>query len=68
MKKNMGFLDRGLRIMLAVTFSVLYLTDVITGSAGVVVMVFSSVLLATSVVGFCPLYLPFRLKTCRVPK
>jgi len=68
MKKNMGTADRTIRTILAVVFAVLYFTDVITGTLGIVLMVLAAVFLLTSFISFCPLYAPFGLKTCAVEK
>ena len=63
MKKNMGNLDRILRVLVAVLFVVLYFTKVITGTWGIVLLVLAGVFVLTSLVSFCPLYLPFGIKT-----
>ena len=64
MKKNMGKADRIIRLLLAIVFSSLYLTGVITGTLGLVLMILAVVFLLTSLVSFCPLYAPFGLSTC----
>ncbi len=68
MKKNMGNLDRILRILVAVLFVVLYFTEVITGTWGIVILVLAGVFVLTSLISFCPLYLPFGIKTSRQPR
>jgi len=68
MKKNMGTADRTIRTILAVVVAVLYFTNVITGTLGIVLMVLAAVFLLTSVISFCPLYAPFGLKTCPAEK
>ena len=68
MKKNMGTADRTIRTILAVVVAVLYFTNVITGTLGIMLMVLAAVFLLTSVVSFCPLYAPFGLKTCPAEK
>jgi hypothetical protein len=65
MKKNMGRNDRLLRVGIVAVISTLYLTDVIGGTLGTVLMVLSGISLLTAVAGFCPLYVPFGLNTCR---
>ena len=64
----MGTADRTIRTILAVVFAVLYFTNVITGTLGIVLMVLAAVFLLTSFISFCPLYAPFGLKTCPVEK
>ena len=63
MKKNMGIADRIIRLILAVLVAVLFFTDVITGTLGIVLLVIAGIFLVTSIVGTCPLYLPFSLNT-----
>jgi hypothetical protein len=63
MKKNMGTLDRGLRVLIAVAIVALYFTNVITGALGIGLLVLAGVFVLTSVISFCPLYLPFGIRT-----
>lgn len=63
MKKNMGTIDRTLRVLLAVAVGVLWYTGTISGTVAIVLGVISIILIATSLVGSCPLYLPFGLST-----
>lgn len=65
MKKNMGSTDRIIRIILAIAFGVLYFTNVVTGTLGIVLLVLGIVFLLTSFISFCPLYLPFNISTCK---
>jgi hypothetical protein len=65
MKKNMGSMDKGIRILLAVLIAILYFTNQITGVAAMVLGIFAVVFLLTSVVGFCPLYAPLKLSTLK---
>ena len=68
MKKNVGNLDRVIRIILAVVISILYFTNVISGTSGLVLLVLAGIFLLTSFIGFCPLYAIFGLNTCPVKK
>lgn len=63
MKTNMGLVDRIVRSALAVVVLILYLAGQITGVAAVVLGILAVVFLATSVVAFCPLYLPLGIST-----
>jgi Protein of unknown function (DUF2892) len=56
MKKNIGFLDRIVRIILSVVFAALYFMQVITGTIGLILLIAGGVLLATALVDFCPIY------------
>lgn len=66
MKKNMGNTDRIIRIIVAAVFAALYFTGTVTGTFGMVLLVFGGVFLATSVISFCPLYTLVGLNTCSV--
>jgi hypothetical protein len=68
MKKNMGTADRIIRVIIAAIFVILYFTKVIAGTWGIVLLVLAGILLVTSLIGFCPLYVPCGLKTCRKKK
>jgi hypothetical protein len=63
MKKNMGTIDRVIRILVAVVFAVLYFTGVVTGTLGIVLLILGAVFVLTSIVSFCPLYFPFGFST-----
>ncbi len=64
MKKNMGTADRAVRVIIAVIIAALFFTGVISGTVGIVLLVLAGVFVLTSLVSFCPLYLPFGLSTC----
>lgn len=61
--QNMGMIDRGIRIAFAVAVAVLYFTGLINGWVALVLGIFAGIFLLTSLVGTCPLYLPFKLST-----
>lgn len=63
MPKNMGPVDRVIRFLFAVVVAALYFTGVIGGTLALVLGVLAAVLLLTSILGFCPLYLPFKFST-----
>lgn len=64
MKKNMGNLDRIIRIVVALVAAALYFANVLTGTMGIVALVVAVIFLLTSAVGFCPLYRLVGLSTC----
>jgi len=66
MKKNMGSIDRILRVIVAITFAILYFTGVVTGTWGIVMLAVAIVFLLTSLAGVCLLYLPFGIRTCKL--
>lgn len=63
MKQNMGNIDKAIRLIVAAAILILYFSDVITGTPGIVLLILAIIFLLTSFVGICPLYLPFRLST-----
>lgn len=64
MKKNMGMADRIIRFLIAAVIVVLYLTNVISGTLAIVLLVLAAIFVLTSFISFCPLYLPFGISTC----
>jgi hypothetical protein len=65
MKKNMGTADRIIRVIIAAIFITLYYNGIIGGVLGIVLIALSAIFVATSLISFCPLYLPFGLSTLR---
>lgn len=63
MKKNMGTIDKVIRILVAVVIAILFFTNVVTGTLGIVLLVFALVFVITSFISFCPLYFPFGINT-----
>ncbi|WP_282115732.1 YgaP family membrane protein [Cellulophaga baltica] len=55
MKKNMGTTDKTIRVLLAALIAVLYFTNVITGTLGIILLILAGVFVITSLVSFCPL-------------
>ncbi len=63
MNKNMGVVDRVLRLVIVAAVAVLYFTGVIHAALAIILGIVAVVFLLTSIVGTCPLYLPFKLST-----
>ena len=61
----MGNADRVIRLLVALVFLVLYFTNVITGTLGVILLVVAAIFLVTGIIGFCPLYVPFGFNTLK---
>lgn len=64
MKKNMGSADKIIRVIIALIFSVLYFTGTVSGTLGYILLALGAIFLLTSIISFCPLYLPFGINTC----
>jgi hypothetical protein len=65
MKTNMGSADRIIRVIIAAIIFTLYYVGIIPGTVGIVLIALAAIFLLTSLVSFCPLYLPFGLSTIR---
>lgn len=65
MKRNLSNLDRVIRFVLAALFAYLYFAGVVTGAAGIVLVVLAAVFLFTSIAAYCPLYAMFKLSTAK---
>lgn len=65
MKKNMGSADRVIRVILAAIVVVLYYSGLISGTTAIILLALAAVFVLTSLLSFCPLYLPFGLSTLR---
>ncbi len=63
MKKNMGSIDKVVRILIAIAIIVLYFTHQISGTMAIIGLVLSGIFILTSFISFCPLYLPFGIST-----
>jgi len=63
MKRNMSNVDRIARVVLAAVFAYLHFGGIVTGALGIVLVVLGAVFLLTSVIAFCPLYVPFKFST-----
>jgi hypothetical protein len=63
MKKNMGTVDKVIRLLIAVVIAVLFITKVLTGVLGIILLILAAIFLLTSFISFCPLYLPFGINT-----
>jgi hypothetical protein len=68
MKKNTGTIDRIIRILLAIVVIFLYITGSITGVTAIFLGILAIVFTITSLIGFCPLYVPLKISTIGKPK
>lgn len=59
----MGTIDIVIRVLIAILIAVLFFTKVITGALGIVLLVFAGIFILTSLIQFCPLYIPFKINT-----
>jgi len=59
----MGSADKTIRIIIAAVISGLFIGNIISGTVGYLLLALAAILLLTSFVSFCPLYLPFGIST-----
>lgn len=68
MKKNMGETDRLIRTILAVVIAVLIWAEILQGTLAWIFGALGVVFLVTSLIRFCPLYVPFKISTTKKTK
>jgi Na+/phosphate symporter len=68
MKKNMGNLDRSVRLILAAVFAFLFFSGNVSGLLGYVLLGLAAIFTLTSLLSNCPLYALFGISTCPVKK
>ena len=56
MKANMGSTDKMVRIILAVVIAIIFFSNVISGTLGIILLILAGVFVLTSLISFCPLY------------
>jgi hypothetical protein len=67
MKKNMGTMDRGARALIAVAIAGLWLAGAISGALAIALGIVAVAFFATSLIGWCPLYVPLGISTRKLP-
>lgn len=65
MKKNVGAIDKVVRVAIALLIGVLIYTKVLTGTLAIVLGIISIIFVATSLFGFCLLYTLLGISTCK---
>ena len=63
MKKNVGTIDRIIRLVIAALIAVLFFAHVISGPFAITLLAVAGLLALTSVVSICPLYLGLGIST-----
>jgi hypothetical protein len=63
MKKNLGTIDRTIRILAAIAIGVFLYTGALAGTVGIIGGVVAALLLLTGTVSFCPLYAALKITT-----
>lgn len=65
MVKNIGILDRVIRIIISAIFILLFLTKSVPSTLGIILLIISIVFLFTAFTGFCALYKLLGISTCK---
>ena len=68
MKPNMGTADKVIRLIVVAIIVVLYFTGQITGTAAIILGIIAAAFLVTSLIGWCPSYVPFGISTRKPDK
>lgn len=63
MKRNMGRWDRTVRLVAALVIAGLLIAGVIKGTTAIVLAIIALILVITTFISFCPLYVPMRINT-----
>ncbi|HEY9148869.1 MAG TPA: DUF2892 domain-containing protein [Gammaproteobacteria bacterium] len=63
MKPNMGTVDRVIRLILVAIIAILFATGQLSGLGATILGIVAVAFLVTSVIGWCPAYLPFGIST-----
>ena len=64
MKKNMGNIDKIIRVLVAMVIAILFFTNIIAGTLGIILLIVAGVFVLTSLISFCPLYTLVGINTC----
>ncbi|MGM0633519.1 MAG: YgaP family membrane protein [Pseudomonadota bacterium] len=62
-RKNMGTVDRVIRLVIAAIIAILIFTGYLSGLTATILGILAAVFVVTSLVSTCPLYLPFGLSS-----
>ena len=65
MKKNMGLVDRVVRLLLVILIFLSIGANRITGAVAVIMGILALLFIITSLLGFCPIYVPFKISTLK---
>ncbi len=65
MKKNVGKIDRIIRLVVLAVVAILYFKGIITGTVGMVLLAVGVVLGLTASISFCPLYTIFGINSSK---
>lgn len=64
MKKNVGLIDKIIRIVVAIIIAYLLYAGIVIGVWAIVLAIIGIAMIVTAAMGFCGLYTIFGIKTC----
>jgi hypothetical protein len=65
MTQNMGSLDRGVRVTVALVAAALFFSGAVSGVVGGLLLAAAAIFVLTASIGWCPLYVPLGISTRR---
>lgn len=65
MKRNLGNLDKAIRIIAALVIAIFYFMNLISGTVAIILLIVAAIFVVTSFISFCPLYIPFGINTAK---
>ena len=68
MKKNMGVVDKVIRLVVVAIIAALYFAGQITGTVAIILGIVAVAFLVTSLIGWCPTYALFGISTQKADK
>ncbi|MDO9387430.1 MAG: DUF2892 domain-containing protein [Thiobacillus sp.] len=68
MKKNMGVVDKIIRLVVVAIIAALYFAGQITGTAAIILGIVAVAFLVTSLIGWCPTYALLGISTQKADK
>ena len=68
MKKNVGSIDKVIRLLLAAVLIILFFTHVVSGVLGYILLAVAGIFILTSLINFCPIWAIFGVNTCPAKK
>ena len=63
MKLNVGSTDKIIRLVLAAVLIILFVTNVVSGTLGYILLALAAIFILTSLMNFCPIWAIFKVNT-----
>lgn len=64
MKKNVGAIDKLIRLVVALLIVIAYFQGLVSGILAIILLAVAAIFAVTSVVGTCPIYAIFGISSC----